>query len=290
MEPVTTTKLITNDREYMGAVIGTLLGDASLAPIDAGNSRLRFGQANREYALWKREVLSYEHSLSEYQTGNMTIVTSPRLPLFSALRERIYYNGRKTIDSHIMKCLTPLGLALWYYDDGDLHRTAFRVLISSMSFNYAEHLLMQEALFKQFNLHFNILTRKSRTGLKVFYFRLKNSDRKLFFDLIGPYRIECMAYKFPTTEGMDTILNHSRMNPSEVNTKMDNVIELYNSGLSTYVISKLVGLNAGTILGRLRKAGIPIRNAGKYSSRDSLALPEMEGESRNDSPQDQLLS
>ena len=31
-----------------------------------------------------------------------------------------FHDGRKTVTEHVMKCLTPLGLALWYMDDGTL--------------------------------------------------------------------------------------------------------------------------------------------------------------------------
>jgi len=201
MERVTTMELIDSAAELQGAFCGMILGDGNIDKPPQGNGRLRFGQANHEYALWKKGILEVvTKTSSRVDSQGILHVQTARHPYFTKMRNHFYYSGRKTVEPYDMKILTPLGLAIWYMDDGDLQRPKLDVHISTMNFTYAEHLVMQKGVFEKFNIHFNIHSRRSRTGLKMFYFRLKSKDRLAFFQLINPFKLDCMGYKFLTTE------------------------------------------------------------------------------------------
>ena len=262
-------ELLQDPKEFLGAIYGTLLGDANLDRPKThggeGNSRLRFGHSSRDYTAWKASLFNLgEPTFS----GKVWTVRSERNPIFSKMYAHMYHSGRKTVTEHVMKVLSPLGLALLYFDDGDLHRDKLDVKIATCGFNAAEHSLLQTGLFKRFGLRFNVHTRRSRIGNKLFYLRLKNSDRLVFFGLIGEYVPSCMQYKIPTAEGLVRILTRSRLSRADVDSILTPEVlrNLYvDKRYSIYKMSQVLGINSGTILGRLRKLGVNIRNEGKYS-------------------------
>jgi hypothetical protein len=248
-------ELLKDPKEYAGALYGTLLGDANLDKPKPGNSRLRFGQANKEYAFWKASLLGLKDPTF---SGNKTWSTSsPRHPMYTKLYYRLYPQGRKTVPIHAMKVITSLGLALLYFDDGDFHKEKMEVKIATMGFNEAEHIVLQKGLFDKFGLRFNYLRRKSYGGNRkahYFYLRLKAIDTKLFMDLIRPFTPECMSYKVPTAERLQKKLWYT---PKE---SIDSVLTndyLFKARFlderSLTSMSEETGLNTGTILGRCRK-------------------------------------
>jgi len=287
-EGVTTMELFKDPKEFVGALYGTLLGDSNIdKPAKFGGfgeGRLRFGHSNKDYAEWKAELFGLKAPV--FINNGTWATQSPRTPIYTSVYAHMYYTGRKTVTEHVMKVLSPLGLALLYMDDGDFHKDKQDVKISTCNFNMAEHELMQKGLFKRFGLRFNIHPRRTKIGNKVFYFRLKNSDRVEFFSMIKNFIPICMEYKVPTAEGAKKIVFNSRMNVAEVDSILtkDILVDLYiNKNYSIYKMSEHLGVNSGTILGRLRKLGIEIRNSGLYtSSRYSLNLQATEGASRND--------
>lgn len=266
METEEIMNLLKDPKELVGALYGTLLGDSSVTKPSPGNSRLTFGQSNGEYANWKFSIFTSLRFTKPVLYNTTWQSQTPRLPMFTKLYTQMYHNGRKTIPEHSMKSITPLGLALLYFDDGDFHTKKQEVKLATMSFNKAEHLLMQKGFFKRFGLRFNIHTRKSYGGNRqesYYYFRMKQSDRIKFFELIEPFKPECMSYKFPTAEGMEKILTKSRMSVTDIDDVLDDglLFKLYYINQMTLTeISHETGLNTGTISGRVDKLNTRINN------------------------------
>lgn len=200
--------MFSNRLEFKGAVIGMILGDACIPSLREGRKtkHLQFAQkaADLEYAAYKVEILGYlnETKLTESSTKANGIsypcVIGRTLshPFYNKLAEHMYYDGRKTVTEHVMKCLTPLGLALWYMDDGTLAgemgwRNPF---ICSHNFNQAENELMCRMLHKKFGITFRTI--KKNIKEKTYYWmRLRRKDREKFFDIIKDFVPVCMKRK-----------------------------------------------------------------------------------------------
>jgi len=259
METYEIQKLLKDPKEMLGALYGTLLGDASMTKPNPGNSRLTFGQNNQAYAIWKAELFSDLGFCAPVLYDTTWRSQTNRLPMFSKMYHHIYHNGRKTVTEHLLKTLNPLGLALLFYDDGDFHKEKQEVKIATMGFNEAEHTLLQKGLFKKFDLHFNIHTRKSAGGNRkpnYFYLRLKKADTIRFFELIKPFKTTCMNYKFPTVEGLEKLSTHTRRNTEDTDTILTNQVLFdlyYKQGLNFHQMSEMLGVNSGTIYGRVQK-------------------------------------
>lgn len=259
MELQTIQDMLKDPKEMTGALYGTLLGDTSMGKPNPGNSRVTFGQNNKAYAYWKYQIFSSLGFCEPVLYGSTWRSQTPRLPMFTKIYNKIYHNGRKTVSVHGLKTLTPLGLALLYCDDGDLHKAKQEVKIATMGFNEAEHELLQKGLFKRFGLRFNPCQRKSYGGNRkdfYWYLRLKQSDVINFFSVVSEFIPDCMSYKVPTAAGMDKLVNHSRKSRQDIDELLSDSVLFqmrFIDELSLTQMSDKLDVNSGTILGRIRK-------------------------------------
>lgn len=203
-QPVTGGVTTMNDEEIRGAIIGMVLGDGSLALSGRSiNAHMDFDHCDRqkEYAVWKANILenltsvriSDGVSVVRGRECSKTRVITKTHPVYTRLWNRFYHNGRKTVDSFLMESLTPLGLAIWYQDDGHLknHENFLTPMLETNCFNVAEHNVMIKALADKFHLEF----RANHLNAKYLMLRLRRKDRDKFFEIIEKHIHPTMAYK-----------------------------------------------------------------------------------------------
>ena len=236
-----------NKVEFKGAVIGMILGDGHLMKQYANeNSKLMIHQSlkQEEYLKWKRDLLNYltESNIHSTSSGlhNGLQLQTRRHPFYSTLRERMYIDGRKTVDEHILKSISVLGLAIWYQDDGCLckggrWKSDYSVQLYTNSFSKPEVDLIQYWLKKRFDIDFTVYkTYDKRRDKSYFFLSLRNTekDRKIdvFFSLVKNFIHPSMKYKLGTYESnlkneVSDIVRTSLKN-EEVNRNIDSTSEL----------------------------------------------------------------
>jgi len=191
--------------EFKGAIIGTLLGDACIP--SKGKEKyltVTHRSADREYLEEKAKLLGYLNKVKvtegisrlngkEYPYVNARTLSHP---FYTHLHEHMYHDGRKTVDEHVLKCLSPLGLALWYLDDGTLagEQGWRNPYICSHHFNKVENELLCRMVHKNFGVTFRTI-RKHANDKNYYWMRLRRKDRDKFFDIIRPYVPLCMMRK-----------------------------------------------------------------------------------------------
>jgi len=182
---------------------GGMLGDSYLTRLrdKHRNSTLQlkhsFKQA--EYVQWKYSVFrnycraSPRIGQNGGWGGPLLRFSTLAYPCFTRAREVCYINGRKTITMEwLAKITTPLGLAVWYMDDGSLQQARWVTRIATNAFSQEEHVLIQEWLSKKWGI--NPIIRQDPRGTG-YYLELPAQARDKFFDLIRPYIHPSMAYK-----------------------------------------------------------------------------------------------
>ena len=210
-----------NRLEFKSAVVGMVLGDGCITnPKGRTNCILsiQHSVAQKEYALYKKDLLEYLTAVSIYEyyrpdtreefkgTKPSVTIHTRRHPFYSKLRDRMYVDGRKQITEHILKIISPLGIALWYMDDGTFiprMRTMYgnqardwQLRIATCSFSEAEHSLAQYYFNKRFNITWKIERRKNRNDNWQYLLALyKISEIEKFFNLVGKYIVPSMSYK-----------------------------------------------------------------------------------------------
>jgi superfamily II DNA or RNA helicase len=115
----------------------------------------------------------------------------------------IISNGRRTITDKIFEILDPIGLAIWYCDDGATQVEMCKkiienyfgcITISTHCFTKEENQLIIDNMLKKWGFKFELKTDKRGRGCYLYASGKTIHD---FFELIKSYIPKCMAYKLP---------------------------------------------------------------------------------------------
>lgn len=190
--------ILTN--EQLDILYGSLLGDMSIG-INYKNARpsITHGTGQEEYFDYKcsffKDILGNVCRTPRYdkRTGKYYERYSVRLlahPLFTEMYNMCYPNRIKTVTQEWLDKITPRGLAFWFMDDG----TNSGVLATN-SFSYEEVLLIKNWFKDKYNINTSINTHKVKSGVQYTIYILTDS-RPTFYNLVKPYIIPSMEYKF----------------------------------------------------------------------------------------------
>lgn len=207
--------------ELDSAVYAMVLGDGYITkPNKAGNCRIQFCHSlkNKKYLFWKKSILDqiggcelkyYEDSYKNSKNGKIykrCILYSNPNRYFRKIRDRIYVNGKKTLNEKILSKLTDLSLAILWQDDGCLtiasqkdykgHFYSFVLPeLAFCNFSEVENNLFIEWLSRKFGIESVIKIHKSNKKSDQIYIKLYSKTFKSFIDLIKPYVHSSMFYK-----------------------------------------------------------------------------------------------
>lgn len=187
-------------------ILGGLLGDSSF---DKKKNRISFFHCEKqlEYLKWKYDFFDLNANIhSVYKTWNNDrypgyyfVISKEYMDddfvLF--LKKNLFSNeGRKKISLKYLNELDPLGLAVWWMDDGNLSITKDGSnrygKLSTHCFNYEEHILIQKYFKKKWNIEVSIKQEKG-----YYFIRIRATELKKLIKIIYPYvtQIPCMIYK-----------------------------------------------------------------------------------------------
>lgn len=193
-------------------LVGLLLGDGHIEqPYVTSRARLKVEQREemKTYVQWlyaifqnwvRGTITPRTHSLKttgkSYEYFGFTTFGHEEFMLY---RQLFYPNGKKVIPDTLEDLLTPLGLSVWFMDDGSAksHQSKGRIL-NTHSFTLKEVELLCAILQTKFCL--DAWPRQQRDGVQI-YISGKSADT--LQALLEPHLIPAMRYKLPWH-------NHSR--------------------------------------------------------------------------------
>lgn len=182
--------------EELQVFIGTVYGDASLSK-NYTNAQLSFAHSLKQtdYCMYKYKILKrfcktpIISSIFDKRTNkfyNRIDVRTGVNPLFTKYYDKFYKDKIKYINEEVLYQLDPLGIAIWYMDDGCKH--------SNHSYSLSTNCFTKEDLEKickffeeKFNLHFHIM--KNHTLYLI------SKDARKFEQLIADYIHPDCKYK-----------------------------------------------------------------------------------------------
>jgi len=186
--------------EYQKAIIvGTVLGDACLHNNwSKTNSRLqiRHSLAQKEYVLWKYEVLKSLVLTKPQHYGRTNSVWFRTIshPELTKLQQIFYRNKKKIIPENIEQFLSnPLTMAVWFMDDGNAFRRGDCVYgyhLNTQSFSTRENKRLQKALASVWNIETSI---QQNNGYPRLYIGAQGRER--FVDIVYPFLLPSLEYK-----------------------------------------------------------------------------------------------
>lgn len=95
---------------------------------------------------------------------------------------------KKVVPKNISSLLTEKALAIWFMDKAGKSQAG--VKFSTESFCYADHILLQQTILQNFNLHCTVEKHKHKF---ILYF--KKSEKEKLSEIIKPYMLASMYYK-----------------------------------------------------------------------------------------------
>ena len=184
-------------------ILGGLLGDSSCSL----KKIISFSQSERqkEYLIWKSRFFDKEDDIKcTYSIFNNNkylkcyfyyYIKKEDEYFFSFIRKNLYSRGRKKISLKYLNELTPLGLAVWWMDDGCLaisKKNRYGKL-STECFNYEEHLLIQKYFKEKWDINVQIKIEKN----KYYFLRFNVTELKKLIKIIYKYvcNVPSMVYK-----------------------------------------------------------------------------------------------
>lgn len=192
-------------QEQQQLVLGSLLGDGYC---NRKRQIIKFCQCEKQ-----KEYLEYKYSFfnsdevygiykREYKEGYIGYSFEfPNIKhkydtLYSYIGKYLYSNeGRKKISPSYLKELSPLGLAIWWMDDGSLCNSKGNRWgkLCTECFNYEEHILLQKYFKNKWDIDVKITKEKN----KYYFINFNATALKKLISVIYKYVLEvpCMVYK-----------------------------------------------------------------------------------------------
>lgn len=182
---------------------------------------LSFGHSKKQkdYAIWKielcRNYLTFNF-IKEYKVKvkekeyDVFLTNSKGSRKLSYLYAKMYQFRKKRVTQKILNRLTPLGLAIFYMDDGNLDKKKrpdgsyypYRTIrLATNCFSALEVTLFQKTLEKRWGIKTKV-TKNNRGHLSIY---IHKKDAMRFLDVVRPFvsQVDCMKYKLPEFENIE---------------------------------------------------------------------------------------
>ena len=185
--------------EARSIIVGSLLGDAYLYP--NGTLQIEHSLKQASYVEWKYRVVESiagkaptiverHDSRTNRVYRSMRFYTKARLKSY---RETFYRDRRKIIPKDLDGLLDPMGLSVWFMDDGGRGaRTPRGLVFNTSCYSQEEQVALQSILLDKFGVEVSIHTVGSGFQLYV-----RRSSFERFVSLVAPYIVPQMRYKLP---------------------------------------------------------------------------------------------
>lgn len=178
-------------------LLGTLLGDGGVYRYGRNKTysiRWQHSLKQEEYAIWKAEnsldnYSVYRGSKFDKRTNKVyTFITCYSIVDDYSYYRSLFYKDKKEVNQNVLNKLQPLGLAVWYLDDGNMYYNGnnCHITLSVNGFNENSKDLII-SYFKKYDLNF----KKSQKAIRI----TSKKECEIFMNLVEKYIPNCMEYK-----------------------------------------------------------------------------------------------
>jgi len=246
--------------EQKEIIDGILLGDGCLyIPKNGKNASLRFLAKNKDHVeyIFKyfKDFCNFDDIKSRKYFDKRTskiyqsyyFFTKSKID-FTEIYYKWYKNGKKRlVPKNII--LSKKILLTWYIDDGCLHKDG-RLSLSTDCFD-EESVKNLVSKLSNFSAKYEI---RKNNSIKIIIPRIKSKD---FLNFIGKCPIKSYDYKWNVKDYKIKAFERgvNRITSDELN----QYINLYNSGLTYYRISKIFNVSVSKVQHALERAGVYVK-------------------------------
>jgi len=189
------------------AIVGMVLGDGFLQSTGKKNARLRLEHSlkQQEFLKWKMSLVPQFFQNFPSQLTRIHPITKRKYayiraqshssPFLGKLKSVFYPKGKKKIPENLTRYLRhPLGLAIWYLDDGYYYKRdkIAELYLGRVSKKEAE--IARRAIKERFGIEARLKDKKN----KGFVLSFSPEQTQKFARLIKKFVIKSMNYKLPS--------------------------------------------------------------------------------------------
>lgn len=187
-------------------IIGTTLGDAHIHQRKETHNPwlgVKHCIQDIDYLEWKYEILKAAHltGAPPYYYNKGFCFNTACHPALQEFRNLFYPDGHKIVSAKILGMVTPLSLAVWFMDDGNLwvkqgvKHNFPRMELHTECFSQQENILIQEWFKDTYNIGVRLQSVKLKRG-NGFVLRTRGKrDVWCLIDTIALYVHPCMLRK-----------------------------------------------------------------------------------------------
>lgn len=163
-----------------------------------------------DYIEWVKSTLETLVHVNKTKVANpcknpQTNLNSRTHPLLTTIHGRIYRDGYKGLDEHIINNIDWEVLAILYMADGSLHveqpnpkkglvNESINIMLHLKRLSYGDQWFLKKLLKDKLDLEFNI-NKQFYKGKTYYYLRLRNKDAAKFMEGVLPYIKPSFNYK-----------------------------------------------------------------------------------------------
>jgi len=185
-------------------LIGLILGDGHLERLytpTLGRLKVEQSYKHKDYVDWIyeefRNWVRSKPKIKKKEVWDRTYLNYGFLTyghrLLREFQEKLYRKGKKIVPNDLEKNITPLGLAIWFMDDGSIKSRKHKGLfLNTQDFKKNDVRRLQKILKNKFGIPSS--TRKNGKGEQIY---LGGKSGEKFIGIIKPYIIPSMEYKIP---------------------------------------------------------------------------------------------
>jgi len=182
-------------------IVGSTIGEGSI--VCSGRRKNSYFKVShceqqKDYLLWKKQELgNFTNTVNkvEDKRGNSVMFGFQTLAHqeLNFFRKLFYDNNKKVIKDELGLYLTPLGLAVWFMDDGSKNGTCNQKF-STDGFSREDNERLAIILKANFDINVKVLEYE-RNDQKYYYLFLNKRNAINMTEIIKPHMIESMHYK-----------------------------------------------------------------------------------------------
>jgi hypothetical protein len=183
-------------------LVGHILGDGCLyKDSKKSNYKVSISQCEKQkdYFFWK--YIMFDPFINNYRInhdkrGNSIMYNATTIchQDFNKFAEMFYDESRvKHIPKNLDIYLTPLALAVWYQDDGNLNN-GVNARFATMSFTEQENYMLRDYLKACFDLNSKVMGFKYKNK-QYYQITINKENTQKLSDIIRPHVVDCMKYK-----------------------------------------------------------------------------------------------
>jgi hypothetical protein len=136
-----------------------------------------------------------DYNTDGYERKQQLRLESRVHPKLTTIWERIYIDGKKVIDPHMLTLMDAEALAIIFMADGGRYvdkrcNATPSYKLHTKGFSYGDNWLLKKAIKEKLDLEFNV----NRHG-KYWFLSLRSKDSAKFEQIVSPYVLPSFSYK-----------------------------------------------------------------------------------------------